>query len=147
MNMGFYTTTRIITATKSQLDAMCYAQEDFVNILDNKTTQDSIIRNTFASYGGAVIPLVFAVSTVASVALGVISLIGSLNAAELLQGITDAKEGHRQLLKSYRTMVNFNAIQVNMTLTVNKERPGSELAYIKAVNVNWIMLPDGTKLM
>ncbi|CAM5403967.1 hypothetical protein LSPH24S_01967 [Lysinibacillus sphaericus] len=37
--MGFYTTTRIITATKSQLDAMCYAQEDFVNILDNKTTQ------------------------------------------------------------------------------------------------------------
>jgi hypothetical protein len=96
-----------------------------------------------ASYGGAVLGIVFVASTVASVAAGFMSLLTSLNAAEKSWLMNDVNTGYTQLLESHFTMVNGGWAKCNMTLTVNVERPNYEFAFIKSRKVNSFTTPGG----
>lgn len=144
--MSLYSYTRTVTATRSQVDQMCKAQDDFVIILENQNTVQSSIINVFASYSTAILPLVFVVSAPAAIALGIVGLLASLNTAEYEAELGHALQGHRDLLKTYRNMVNFGATQVNMVQKINKETAGSQLGFIKGVTINWYLLPNGSKI-
>jgi len=144
--MSLYTYNRTVTATKSQVDQMCKAQDDFIIILENQTTSQSSIVNTYAAYATAILPLVFIVNAPAAIALGIVGLLASLNTDEYETELANAVQGHRDLLKTYRNMVTFGATQVNMVQRINKETAGSQMGFIKSLTVNWYLLPNGSKI-
>lgn len=141
--MGLYSDTRTVEVTTAQIAEMVRAQKKVVELLADNKVNESIVKNTYASYGGAVLGLVFVASTVASVAAGFISLLTSLNAAEKSWLMNDVNTGYTQLLESHFTMVNGGWAKCNMTLTVNVERPNYEFAFIKSRKVNSFTTPGG----
>ena len=141
--MGLYSDTRTVDVTTAQIAAMVRAQKKAVELLADNKVNESIVRNTYASYGGAVLGLVFVASTVASVASGFMSLLTSLNAAEKSWLMNDVNTGYTQLLESHFTMVNGGWAKCNMTLIVNVERPNYEFAFIKSRKVNSFTTPGG----
>lgn len=72
--MGLYSDTRTVEVTTAQIAEMVRAQKKVVELLADNKVNESIVRNTYASYSGAVLGLVFVASTVFSVAAGFISL-------------------------------------------------------------------------
>lgn len=141
--MGLYSDTRTVEVTTAQIAEMVRAQKKVVELLADNKVNESIVKNTYASYGGAVLGLVFVASTVASVAAGFISLLTSLNATEKSWLMNDVNTGYTQLLESHFTMVNGGWAKCNMTLTVNVERPNYEFAFIKSRKVNSFTTPGG----
>ena len=141
--MGLYSDTRTVEVTTAQIAEMVRAQKKVVELLADNKVNESIVKNTYASYGGAVLGLVFVASTVASVAAGFISLLTSLNAAEKSWLLNDVNTGYTQLLETYFMMTNGSWAKCNMTLTVNVERPNYEFAFIKSRKLNSLTTPGG----
>ena len=143
IKMGLYSDTRTVDVTTAQIAEMVRAQKKVVELLADKNVSKSIVSNTYASYGGAVLGLVFVASTAASEAAGFMSLLTTLNAAEKSWLQNDVNTGYTQLLESHFTMVNGGWAKCNMTLTVNVERPNYDFAFIKSRKVNSFTTPGG----
>jgi len=143
IKMGLYSDTRTVDATVAQLSEMVRAQKKVIDLLESKNISKSIITDTYNSYGGAVLGLVFVASTAASVAAGFMSLLTSLNAAEKSWLLNDVNTGYTQLLETYFMMTNGSWVKCNMTLTVNVERPNYEFAFIKSRKLNSLTTPGG----
>ncbi|MEY2373784.1 hypothetical protein [Lysinibacillus capsici] len=142
--MGLYSDTRTVSATRAQLKEMKEAQQKARNLVKQSGLTESVVKNTYASYGGAVLGLVFVASTVASVAAGFISLLTSLNAAEKSQVQSDIDNGYIEILETYTFILETSYVSCNMTLKVNKERPGAYgFAFIKSRVVNSFTTPGG----
>lgn len=142
--MGLYSDTRTVSATRAQLKEMKEAQQKARNLVKQSGLTESVVNNTYASYGGAVLGLVFVASTVASVAAGFISLLTSLNAAEKSQVQSDIDNGYIEILETYTFILETSYVSCNMTLKVNKERPGTYgFAFIKSRVVNSFTTPGG----
>lgn len=141
--MGLYSTTRTVNVSTTQIRDIVHAQQKAMELLKRKDLSSSTVKNTFTSYGAAVLGLVFVASTVISVAAGFISLLTSLNASEKAWLENDVKNGYLQLLETHFTMVNGGWASCNMTLTLNKERPGYEFGFIKSRKINSFTTPSG----
>ncbi|MFJ7409003.1 MULTISPECIES: hypothetical protein [unclassified Lysinibacillus] len=53
--MGLYSDTRTVEVTTAQIAEMVLAQKKAVELLADNKVNESIVRNTYASYGGAVL--------------------------------------------------------------------------------------------
>jgi len=141
--MGLYSTTRTVDVTTAQIAEMVRAQKKVVEVLANNKVNESVVKNSYTSFGAGVLGLVFLTSALTSVAAGFMSLLTSLNASEKSWLMNDVNTGYTQLLESHFTMVNGGWAKCNMTITDNRQRPNYEFGFIKSRKVNSFTTPGG----
>ena len=143
--MGLYSTTRTVTATVTEIEKMVEVQRKARETLGLSGVTESVITNTFISYGSSILGLVFNKSAIAGVSSGWLGLLTSLNAAEKQALIDDVNNGYMQLLEDHFSMTKSNWAKINMTITDNRERIGYDFAFIKSRKINYYVTPTGEK--